>query len=60
MYRDRKHRERNGTMQKELIMTVALMTLTGCAFQEMRVEQSLNQPVNCDVADGDIRVLESE
>lgn len=47
-------------MQKELIMTVALMMLTGCSFQEKRVEQSLNQPVNCDVAEGDIRVLESE
>jgi hypothetical protein len=46
--------------KKELIMTVALMTLTGCAFQEKRVEQSLNQPANCDVAEGDIRVLESE
>jgi hypothetical protein len=47
-------------MQKELIMIVALLTLAGCALQEKNVEQSLNQPVNCDVAEGDIRVLESE
>ena len=47
-------------MQKELMMTVALMTLIGCALEERRVEQSLSQPVNCDVAEGDIRVLQSE
>ena len=32
----------------------------GCALQEKRVEQSLTQPINCDIAEGDIRVLESE
>jgi hypothetical protein len=47
-------------MKKELAIIFAAMTLAGCAFQEKRVEQSLAQPINCDVAEGDIRVLESE
>ena len=47
-------------MKKELATIFAAMTLAGCAFQEKRVEQSLAQPINCDVAEGDIRVLESE
>ena len=47
-------------MKKEIVVIFAAMTLAGCAFQEKRVEQSLSQPINCDIAEGDIRVLESE
>ena len=47
-------------MKKEIVVIFAAMTLAGCAFQEKRVEQSLTQPINCDIAEGDIRVLESE
>jgi hypothetical protein len=47
-------------MKKQVVIIFAAMTLTGCAFQERSVEKSLKQPINCDVAEGDIRVLESE
>ena len=47
-------------MKKRLITVVALLSLTGCAIQEKRVEQSLTQPINCATSEGDIRVLESE
>ena len=47
-------------MKKEIAVIFAAMTLAGCALQEKRVEQSLTQPINCDIAEGDIRVLESE
>lgn len=47
-------------MKKEIVVILAAMTLAGCALQEKRVEQSLTQPINCDIAEGDIRVLESE
>jgi hypothetical protein len=42
------------------LAVVALISLTGCAIQERRVEQSLTQPINCATSEGDIRVLESE
>ena len=45
-------------MKKEIAVIFAAMTLAGCALQEKRVEQSLTQPINCDIAEGDIRVLE--
>ena len=45
-------------MKKEIVVILAAMTLAGCALQEKRVEQSLTQPINCDIAEGDIRVLE--
>jgi hypothetical protein len=36
-----------------------MMSLVGCvAMQEKKVEQGLMQPINCDIAEGDIRVLE--
>ena len=47
-------------MKKELVTIVAAMSLAGCAFQEKSVEQSMNQPINCAISEGDIRVLESE
>jgi hypothetical protein len=47
-------------MKKQLATIFAAMTLAGCAFQEKRVEQSMEQPINCALAEGDIRVLESE
>jgi hypothetical protein len=34
--------------------------ITGCAAQSKTREQALQQPVNCDTAEGDIRVLQSE
>ena len=39
-----------------------LITLAGCAMQQKQVEQSLQHPapINCQTADGDIRVLQSE
>ena len=41
--------------------SVALVALTaGCAMQEQQTMQSLNQPINCRTAEGDIRVLQSE
>ena len=35
---------------------------SGCAFQQKKVEEGLQQPhpINCATADGDLRVLESE
>ena len=47
-------------MKKKLFIVVAMLSLVGCALQEKRVEQGLTQPINCDIAEGDIRVLESE
>ena len=39
----------------------ALATLAaGCAMQEKQTMESLNQPINCATAEGDIRVLQSE
>jgi hypothetical protein len=32
----------------------------GCATQEQQTMQSLDQPINCATAEGDIRVLQSE
>jgi S-adenosylmethionine/arginine decarboxylase-like enzyme len=32
----------------------------GCAMQQQQTLQSLNQPINCATAEGDIRVLQSE
>jgi hypothetical protein len=32
----------------------------GCAMQEQQTMQSLQQPINCATAEGDIRVLQSE
>jgi len=34
--------------------------LTGCAMQEKQTMESLNQPINCATAEGDIRVLQGE
>jgi hypothetical protein len=47
-------------MKKKLFIVVAMLSLVGCALQEKKVEQGLTQPINCDIAEGDIRVLESE
>jgi len=32
----------------------------GCAMQEKKTMESLDQPINCSMAEGDIRVLQSE
>jgi hypothetical protein len=47
-------------MKKELATIFSVISLAGCALQEKRVEQSLDQPINCATSEGDIRVLESE
>ena len=39
----------------------AVATLAaGCAMQEKQTMESLDQPINCATAEGDIRVLQSE
>jgi hypothetical protein len=38
----------------------AVVLLAGCAMQEKKTLQSLNQPINCPTAEGNIRVLQSE
>lgn len=46
-----------------VLASVGLMGLvlaTGCAMQEQQTMQSLDQPINCATAQGDIRVLQSE
>ena len=47
-------------MKKEVATIFAALSLAGCALQEKRVEQSLDQPINCATSEGDIRVLQSE
>ena len=47
-------------MKKELAAIFLALGLAGCALQEKRVEQSLDQPINCATSEGDIRVLQSE
>jgi len=60
------------TQHKEPIMTrsngmsviacgfAAFALATGCAMQEKKTMESLDQPINCSMAEGDIRVLQSE
>ena len=38
----------------------AVALVAGCAMQEKKTMESLNQPVNCATATGDLRVLQSE
>jgi len=52
-------------MKMNKISTIAwgfgiAVLITGCAAQSKTREQALQQPVNCDTAEGDIRVLQSE
>ncbi|HEX7230435.1 MAG TPA: hypothetical protein VF452_08570 [Candidatus Binatia bacterium] len=47
-------------MKKEVATIFAALSLAGCALQEKRVEQSLDQPIDCATSEGDIRVLQSE
>ena len=39
---------------------VAVALVTGCAQQEQQTMRSLQQPINCATAQGDIRILQSE
>ena len=39
---------------------MGLVLATGCAVQEQQTMRSLEQPINCATAQGDIRVLQSE
>lgn|SRR5262249_54308518 len=52
------------TLSRPAILSCAslLITLAGCAMQQKQVEESLQHPapINCQTADGDIRVLQSE
>ncbi len=41
-------------------IAAAAFVLAGCAAQEKQTLQSLQQPINCATAEGDIRVLQSE
>jgi hypothetical protein len=48
-------------MRPAVARAVALAALlSGCVAQETRTLQSLDQPIQCATAEGDIRVLESE
>jgi hypothetical protein len=40
--------------------SLIVMLAAGCALQEQQTLQSLNQPISCRTAEGDIRVLQSE
>ncbi len=41
------------------VLAVAVL-LTGCAMQEKQTLQTLEHPINCATAEGDIRVLQGE
>jgi hypothetical protein len=40
--------------------SLIMMLAAGCAMQEKKTMESLNQPINRATAEGDIRVLQSE
>ncbi|MGD9763320.1 MAG: hypothetical protein AB7V27_06380 [Candidatus Binatia bacterium] len=46
----------------QIIAMVAVAAAAGCAMQQKKVEQQLASPapINCDTAQGDIRVLQQE
>jgi len=49
----------------EITRTVAIAALCGllslgCAMHQKQVERSLDEPIDCSTAEGDIRVLQSE
>jgi len=43
-----------------VVSSLVVMCTAGCAMQEKQTMESLNQPINCATAEGDIRVLQSE
>jgi hypothetical protein len=51
-------------MKKIAVVSLLVLAIPafGCAMQQKKVEKSLKDPapVNCETAEGDIRVLESE
>lgn len=50
-------------MKKAAIWVLAIVlvvSLTACASKEKKIEDSLDRPVDCTNAEGDIRVLKSE
>ncbi len=47
-------------MRKIGFFLVLVVLLAGCASQEKKVEQQMQQPINCATAEGDLRVLQSE
>jgi hypothetical protein len=42
------------------LVVAAVALVTSCAMQEKKTMESLNQPVNCATAEGDLRVLQGE
>ncbi|HTY79660.1 MAG TPA: hypothetical protein VMI34_17680 [Candidatus Bathyarchaeia archaeon] len=40
--------------------SVILLSAAGCAMQEKKAMETLDQPIDCNMAEGDIRVLQSE
>lgn len=47
-------------MKRLFAIFIAASLLAGCAKQQQAVEASLDDPVDCITAEGDIRVLENE
>ena len=43
-----------------IIVMCLVLSVTGCAFQQKKVEKELKQPVNCATAEGDLRALKAE
>ena len=43
-----------------IIVMCFMLCVTGCAFQQKKVEKEMKQPINCATAEGDIRALRAE
>jgi len=43
-----------------VVSSLIMIVAAGCAMQEKQTMESLNQPIYCGTAEGDIRVLQSE
>lgn len=50
-----------GTMNKVILLVCIVMLMPACAaFKQKEVMEDMKQPINCDTAKGDIRMLEQE
>ena len=50
-------------MKKAMMIALAvclMISLTACASKQKKVEQEMKQPINCAIAEGDIRALGHE
>ena len=48
-------------MKLETVILIGLVAvLTGCASKQAVVEESMDVPINCKTAEGDLRALQSE